>query len=72
MMICCCEKCRFVFESVLLLDQCPDCGHGPVRLATNDEVKRYTANRRLYGPMRVYGERHMTGNTRKRCAVTGA
>ncbi len=59
-MICCCKKCRFVFESVALLDQCPDCGHGPVRAATESESAEYAANRRLYGPMPVYGMKHIT------------
>ena len=54
-MMCCCEKCRFVFESVRLLEQCPDCGHGPVREATDEEIAGYAANRREYGPMPVYG-----------------
>ena len=54
-MICCCEKCRFVFESAILLDRCPDCGFGPVRFATGKESTEYLANRRLYGPMPVYG-----------------
>ena len=54
-MICCCEKCRFVFESPALLDRCPDCGYGPVRIATEKESMEYAKNRRLYGPMPVYG-----------------
>ena len=54
-MICCCKKCRFVFESMELLERCPDCGHGPIRAATADEVIQYAANRRLYGPMPAYG-----------------
>ncbi len=53
MMICCCEKCRFVFESVVLLEQCPDCGHGPVRAASDKESVEYAANRRLYGAMPI-------------------
>ena len=55
MMICCCEKCRFVFESIGLLKQCPDCGHGPVRGASDKESAEYAANRRLYGAMPIYG-----------------
>ncbi len=54
-MMCCCEKCRFVFESVRLLERCPDCGHGPVREATEEEIAEYAANRQAYGPMMVYG-----------------
>ena len=53
-MICCCENCRFVFESVAMLKQCPDCGHGPVRAATEKETAEYVANRRFYGAMPVY------------------
>ena len=60
-MICCCQKCRFVFESVEKMECCPDCGYGPIRMATADEAIRYVENRRLYGPMRVYGmHRHQT------------
>ena len=55
-MICCCEKCRFVFEGIHLLENCPDCGGGPVREATFREVTDYFANRKLYGPMQVYGQ----------------
>ena len=58
-MICCCEKCRFVFESVVMLEQCPDCGHGSVRAATKCEKEEYAANRALYGPMRVYGAKRL-------------
>lgn len=54
-MMCCCEKCKFVFESVRVLDRCPDCGHGPVREATDAEVAEYQAFREEYGPMPVYG-----------------
>ena len=54
-MMCCCEKCRFVFESIRLLEHCPDCGHGPVREATDDEIAEYASNRLEYGPMPVYG-----------------
>ena len=54
-MMCCCEKCKFVFESVRLMERCPDCGHGPVREATDEEIAEYTANRQVYGPMPVYG-----------------
>ena len=54
-MMCCCEKCRFVFESIRLLEHCPDCGHGPVREATDDEIVEYASNRLEYGPMPVYG-----------------
>ena len=54
-MMCCCEKCKFVFESIKLLDNCPDCGHGPVRNATGKETTEYAANRQVYGPMPVYG-----------------
>ena len=54
-MMCCCEECKFVFESVRMLAQCPDCGHGPVRKATDEEIAEYAANRREYGPMRIYG-----------------
>ena len=60
-MICCCEKCRFVFESVVLLKQCPDCGHGPVRAASGKESAEYAANRRLYGAMPVYGAKRLSG-----------
>ena len=55
-MICCCEKCRFVFEGIHLLENCPDCGGGPVREATLRETADYFANRKLYGPMQVYGQ----------------
>ena len=58
-MMCCCEKCKFVFESVRLLEQCPDCGHGPVRQATAAEINDYVENRREYGPMRVYGSSYV-------------
>ena len=58
-MICCCEKCRFVFESAAQLSQCPDCGFGPVRTATGKESLEYAANRRLYGSMRVYGVKRL-------------
>ena len=58
-MICCCEKCRFVFESVVMLEQCPDCGHGSVRAATKWEKEEYAANRALYGPMQVYGPKQL-------------
>ena len=58
-MMCCCEKCKFVFESVKLLDRCPDCGHGPVREATDKEISEYAANRLEYGPMMVYGVKNI-------------
>ena len=48
-MMCCCEKCKFVFESIRLLDRCPDCGFGPVREATDEEVNEYAENRKEYG-----------------------
>ena len=67
-MICCCVKCRFVFESVVLVDQCPDCGHGPVRSATESESAEYAANRRLYGPMPVYGMKRITAAKGKESA----
>ena len=54
-MICTCEKCRFVFESIRPLDACPDCAKGPVREATNAEKTEYKDNRRRYGPMKPYG-----------------
>ena len=54
-MICTCEKCRFVFESIRLLDSCPDCAGGPVREATDAEKAKYRQNRRMYGPMKLYG-----------------
>ena len=54
-MICCCEKCKFVFESIFLLTACPDCGKGPVREATEAEKSDYQADRRRYGPMKPYG-----------------
>ena len=54
-MMCCCEKCKFVFESVRLMERCPDCGHGPVREATDEEIAEYSAKRQVYGPMPVYG-----------------
>ena len=54
-MMCCCEKCRFVFESVRLQEQCPDCGYGPIREATEHEMREYAANRQKYGPMPIYG-----------------
>ena len=57
--MCCCEKCKFVFESIRLLEHCPDCGHGPVREATNEEITEYTDNRHEYGPMPVYGIRNL-------------
>ena len=60
-MICYCEKCRIVFESVVLLKQCPDCGHGPVRAASGKESAEYAANRRLYGSMPVYGAKRLSG-----------
>ena len=60
-MICCCKKCRFVFESAELLERCPDCGHGPIRAATAEEVIQYAANRRLYGPMPAYGVKERLG-----------
>ena len=69
MMICCCDKCRFVFESVMLLKQCPDCGHGPVRAASGKESAEYAANRRLYGAMPIYGAKHPSGIRR---AVTAS
>jgi len=53
--MCCCEKCKFVFESMRLLECCPDCGHGPVREASGEEISDYVANRLEYGPMPVYG-----------------
>ena len=40
-MMCCCEKCKFVFESIRLLDRCPDCGFGPVREASVEEKSDY-------------------------------
>ena len=58
-MMCCCEKCKFVFESVRLMDHCPDCGFGPVREATDREVSEYNADRQIYGPMAVYGVRNL-------------
>ena len=64
-MICCCEKCRFVFEGVAMLKKCPDCGHGPVRAATEKEMAEYAANRRLYGAMPVYGAKRMTTTNSK-------
>lgn len=54
-MMCCCDKCRFVFESVRLLDRCPDCGAESIREATEEEVAEYAANRNEYGPMPIYG-----------------
>jgi predicted nucleic acid-binding Zn-ribbon protein len=54
-MMCCCDKCRFVFESIRLLDRCPDCGAESVRQATEEEAAEYAANREKYGPMLVYG-----------------
>ena len=54
-MICCCEKCRFVFEGIRLLESCPDCGSGPVRRATVEEAADYVGNRKMYGPIQVYG-----------------
>ena len=54
-MMCCCNNCKFVFESVRLMDHCPDCGFGPVREATDEEVQEYAVNRKKYGPMQIYG-----------------
>ena len=54
-MMCCCDKCRFVFESIRLLDRCPDCGAESVRQATEEEAAEYAANREKYGTMLVYG-----------------
>ena len=54
-MMCCCEKCKFVFESIRFLDRCPDCGFGPVREATDEEVNEYSENRKEYGAMPIYG-----------------
>ena len=48
--LCCCEACRFVFESVRPLERCPDCGS-----AAEKEAAGYAADRRRYGPMAVYG-----------------
>ena len=58
-MMCCCEMCKFVFESIKMLDRCPDCGFGPVREATEDEVNDYKCNREKYGPMPIYGVRNL-------------
>ena len=59
-LIYCCTKCKFTFESIRILEMCPDCGYGPVRRATAYEVEEYAANRRLYGPMQVYGQVYFT------------
>lgn len=53
--LCCCEACRFVFESVRPLERCPDCGGTALRRATEKEAVDYAADRRRYGPMAVYG-----------------
>ena len=54
-MICCCEKCKFVFESLRMLTSCPDCGKDAVREATEAEQAEYWVHRRECGPMKPYG-----------------
>jgi len=54
-MMCRCDKCKFVFESVRLLEKCPDCGYGPVRKATDAEIGQYKSDRMIYGPMPIFG-----------------
>jgi len=40
-MIYVCEKCRFIFERVGNIDQCPDCGNINIRQANEEETKKY-------------------------------
>ena len=44
-MICACERCGEVFESLRLLSACPQCGEGPVREASAHEKGKYRAHR---------------------------
>ena len=54
-MICCCTRCRFLFEAIRLLERCPDCGKAAVREATAPEKADYVRYRKECGSMRVFG-----------------
>lgn len=45
-MICTCIYCLFTFEAPELPTICPDCGKGPVRVASYDEQNQYEENRK--------------------------
>jgi len=40
-----CDSCRFTFERMGAVDDCPDCGKAAVREATKDEKDEYQKNR---------------------------
>lgn len=40
-MICACDHCHYLFESLELPEQCPDCGKRETRLATKDEQSEF-------------------------------
>ena len=70
-MICCCDKCKFVFESVRIMKNCPDCGSGTVRKATALESSEYAANRLEFGPMKIYGQIPAIPNRNEAASGTG-
>ncbi len=47
MKYCTCESCRFTFRYPILPPACIDCGEGPVRNATDEEIEDYHRKQKI-------------------------
>lgn len=36
-----CDNCHFTFERISEIEQCPDCGKINIRVAQEEEIKKY-------------------------------